>query len=261
VIPLAAIVALLVAERRRPLRPSSQPALRRDARNLVLALLAGATVAFAERPVTNRVTALVVARRWGVLQRWRLPRTLEVGAAVVLMDYTLSVWHWLTHRVPLLWRFHQAHHVDRDLSVTTALRFHVGELLLSVPWRAAQIVLFGVGPRAFATWQTLTTVAISFHHANVRLPARLERALHHFVVTPRMHGVHHSVAPEETASNWSTIFTLFDRVHGTFRDAPQRENGLPAHREDLALGRVLALPFSGEASRLPRSSGGGARPD
>ena len=108
------------------------------------------------------------------------------------MDYTLYVWHILTHRVPLLWRFHAVHHVDLDLDASTALRFHFGELAVSVPYRAAQIALLGVDAEALSYWQMFLSLSVLFHHSNVRLPREFESVLSWFVVTPRMHGIHHS---------------------------------------------------------------------
>lgn len=239
---------LVLLERKRPLRRDTQDKLRRDSRNLAIAAVAGASLAIAQAPVIGPLTRAVERRRWGLLKVVRLPEPLETILAVVLMDYTLYVWHWLTHKSAFLWRFHEAHHVDLDLDATTATRFHFVELILSVPWRAAQVLAFGVSPRAFSIWQTATTVQILFHHSNVRLPEALERRLSRIIVTPRMHGIHHSVVKRETDSNWSTIFSFFDRLHGTLRlNVPQDAItiGVPAYRDDaeLTFGKSLALPF------------------
>jgi sterol desaturase/sphingolipid hydroxylase (fatty acid hydroxylase superfamily) len=158
------------------------------------------------------------------------------------------MWHYLTHKVPFLWCFHLAHHVDLDLDASTALRFHAVEMLLSVPWRAAQVLLLGISPFALALWQTLTLMEIMFHHSNIRLPENLERRLCHLIVTPRMHGIHHSIAREETDSNWATIFTWPDRLHGTMQlNVPQKEItiGVAAYQqpEELTIGRIMKLPF------------------
>ncbi len=241
-------VALLWWERRRPLRRQTQPKLRRDGRNLAVAGLAALTVQALERPVADRLTALVVRRRWGLLPRLRLPGPLETALTVALLDYTLYVWHVLTHRVPFLWRFHLPHHVDLDLDASTALRFHFGELALSVAWRAAQVVLIGASPRALSVWQTFTLLEILFHHSNVELPEGAERWLSRLVVTPRLHGIHHSAREGETNSNWSSGLTVWDWLHGTLRrDVPQDEVtvGVPAYRrpEEVTLPRVLAMPF------------------
>jgi sterol desaturase/sphingolipid hydroxylase (fatty acid hydroxylase superfamily) len=239
---------LWLLERRRPLRPEVEPKLRRNARNLAVAAMAAATLQLVERPVTKQLTSLVERRGWGLLKLVRLPRWLEVALAVVLLDYTLYLWHVVSHRAPFLWRFHVAHHVDLDLDASTAFRFHFGELTLATGWRAAQITLIGVSPLALSVWQTLLLLSITFHHSNVRLPVETERRLNRFIVTPRMHGIHHSVVREETDSNWSSGLTLWDWLHGTLRlNVPQDEItiGVPAYREpsEVELGEVLKLPF------------------
>lgn len=253
-----ALGTLLWMERRRPLRDRIEPQWRRDARNLAVAAASAATLRVLEKPVVEPLAELVEQRRWGLLKQAGLPPWIEVPLAVALMDYTLYLWHVLTHRVPWLWRFHLVHHVDLDLSTTTALRFHAGEMALSVPWRAAQVALLGVGPRALSIWQTALFFSILFHHSNLRLPAAIERRLVRVFVTPRMHGIHHSVVREETDSNWSSGLTLWDRLHGTLKlDIPQRDItiGVPAYRacEEVTLGRCLAMPFGNErdAWRLP----------
>lgn len=196
-----------------------------------------------------------------MLKRLDLPAWVEAPLAVILMDYALYLWHILLHRVPLLWRFHVAHHVDLDLDLTTALRFHFGELTLSVPWRAAQIVLLGASPLSLSCWQTATFLSVLFHHSNVKLPVALERRLNRFIVTPRMHGIHHSIVPEETGSNWSSGLTLWDRLHGTLRlDVPQDAItiGVPAYRQpdELTLRKVLAMPFGRRRTAWQLPGGG-----
>jgi sterol desaturase/sphingolipid hydroxylase (fatty acid hydroxylase superfamily) len=243
--------ALVWLERRRPLRVERESKLVRSARNLAVAAAGAAALQLTEAPLAERLTALVERKRWGLLKLVRLPLWLEVAAAVVLLDYTLYLWHVLTHRVPWLWRFHVVHHIDLDLDATTALRFHFAELVISVPWRAAQILAVGVSPLALSVWQTLLMLSILFHHSNVRLPVELERGLNLFLVTPRMHGIHHSVVKEETDSNWSSGLTLWDRLHGTLRlDVAQDEIeiGVPAYQDprEVGLTSMLALPFGEE---------------
>jgi sterol desaturase/sphingolipid hydroxylase (fatty acid hydroxylase superfamily) len=245
---VGALGTILWLENRRRLRAPREDKLRRDTRNLALGALTAVAIRLTEKPLTDPLAKKVHARRWGLLPRLGLPPVLEVGLATVLLDYTLYVWHVLTHRIPFLWRFHRVHHADRDLSTTTALRFHFVEMVLSVPWRAAQIALIGVAPRALSLWQTLTLGAILFHHSNVRLPLAVERRLSRVIVTPRMHGIHHSVIEYETNSNWGTIFSLPDYLHDTIRlNVPQDriDIGVPAFRsaEELRLGHLLRMPF------------------
>ncbi len=243
------LAVVVVGELRRPLRKTHQDKLRRNARNAAMSLMTAATVSLAEKPAVSPLGKVMERNRWGLLKLRRLPVSLELFLSVLLLDYTLFIWHFLTHKLPLLWRFHQVHHVDLDMDASTALRFHAGEMLLSVPWRAAQVLLLGISPRGLALWQTLTLAEILFHHGNVRLPYALERRLVRFIVTPRMHGIHHSAVREETDSNWSTIFSWPDALHGTLRlNVPQDKItvGIPAYRnpDELTLGKLVKMPFT-----------------
>jgi sterol desaturase/sphingolipid hydroxylase (fatty acid hydroxylase superfamily) len=245
---LGVFAALVILERRRPLRPSVEPRQRHDMRNLAMAAVAALAVRAVEEPLLRPAAELAVRRRWGLLPRLALPATLETALALVLLDWTLYLWHVLTHRVPFLWRFHLVHHVDLDLTASTALRFHFAELALSTPWRAAQVLLIGVPPRTLVLWQKALLVSVLFHHSNLRLPEGVERIVQRFIVTPRMHGIHHSARPEHTSSNWSSGLTAWDRLHGTWRvDVPQDRItiGVPAYRSpaELRIGGILALPF------------------
>lgn len=239
---------LWLAERRRPLRRAVEPKPVRETRNLALAVAAAAALQLVERPVVAPLTKLVERRGWGLLKRVRLPRWIEAALAVVLLDYTLYIWHVLTHRVPFLWRFHVAHHVDLDLDASTGLRFHFGELAISTAWRATQVALIGVSPLSLSVWQTFLFLCVLFHHSNVRLPFKVERKLNLLIVTPRMHGIHHSTVREETDSNWSSGLTVWDWLHGTLRlNVPQDEItiGVPSYRkpEEVGLVEILKMPF------------------
>jgi sterol desaturase/sphingolipid hydroxylase (fatty acid hydroxylase superfamily) len=245
---VAAFGLLWLLERRRPLRREVESKIVRTGRNLAVAGLAAASLQLTERPLIQSLTALVQSRRWGLLKFLRLPTWLELMLAVVLMDYTLYLWHVVMHRVPFLWRFHLPHHVDLDLDASTALRFHAGELAISTGWRAAQVTLIGISPLSLTVWQTFLLLSILFHHSNVRLPIKVEQKLNRVFVTPRMHGIHHSMVKEETNSNWSSGLTLWDWLHGTLRlNVPQDRItiGVPAYRspEGLDLSAVLKMPF------------------
>jgi sterol desaturase/sphingolipid hydroxylase (fatty acid hydroxylase superfamily) len=244
-------LVLTALERRVPLRRVREPKWRHVSRNIVFAGAAAATVNLLERPLVEPLANVVERRRCGVLYLWRLPRPLHVILAVVLLDYTLYVWHVLTHRVSWLWRFHLVHHVDRDLDASTALRFHAGELALSIPWRAMQIAAIGVPSDAHLIWQNIVLLSILFHHSNVELPVEVERLLARVIVTPRIHGIHHSIVPAETNSNWSSGLTVWDYLHGTLRlDVPQQAItiGVPAYSTsaDVTLANSFALPFGAQ---------------
>ena len=239
---------LLYLENRRPLRRAVESKLTRNSRNLSVAGLAAIALQLAEQPVVAPLTKLVERKNVGLLKLVRLPRFLETILAVALLDYTLYVWHVLAHRIPFLWRFHAVHHIDLDLDASTALRFHFGEMIISVAWRSAQIVIIGVSPVSFAAWQAFLFPSILFHHSNIRLPVEWERKLSRYVVTPRLHGIHHSVARSETDSNWSSCLTIWDWLHGTLKtDVPQDKIviGIPAYRDsdEVVLTKILPMPF------------------
>jgi sterol desaturase/sphingolipid hydroxylase (fatty acid hydroxylase superfamily) len=237
---------LIVMEARRPRRPPTEPKTDHDARDLMVGAI-GAIATAAPGLLVAGLTRQVEARRWGLLKRLHLPPWLELAAGVALMDYTLYHWHVLTHRIPWLWRTHLPHHADLDLTAATGLRFHAAELLLSIPYRMAQVLLIGVGPRTFALWQRLTTASILFHHANLGLPDAVDRTLRRVIVTPRLHEIHHSAEPAQMNANWSSGLTLWDRLHGTLlQEAPAHiEIGAPEHPApaQLNLIGILLLPF------------------
>lgn len=260
ILVIGTLVTVVYFENTRPLRRMRQDKLTRNGRNVFMSVTTAATISLTEKPVTAPLSRAVERYGIGLLKLRRLPVWAELALSVALLDYTLYIWHYLTHKVPLLWRFHLAHHVDLDLDASTALRFHAGEMLLSVPWRGAQVAVLGISPLGLALWQTLTLMEIMFHHSNLRLPYGLERRLCRVIVTPRMHGIHHSVVQEETDSNWSTIFSWPDYIHRTLRlNVPQDKItiGVPAYQqpEELTVGRILKLPFKMDHSSWRTSRG------
>jgi sterol desaturase/sphingolipid hydroxylase (fatty acid hydroxylase superfamily) len=243
-----AAMVIAVAERRVPLRRRTQAEPARTLRNLALGALSLLVMGAAEGPAVRPLARRAETRRLGLAQRPALPAAARDLLAFLAIDYTMYVWHVLTHKVPALWRLHLVHHVDLDLDASTALRFHALDMLVSVPWRAAQVALLGVSPRALRLWQAFFFASILFHHSNWRLPARVERILAWFLTTPRMHGIHHSTVRAETDSNWSSGLSLWDHLHRTFRlDVPQERIaiGVPGYRDpaEISLFRSLALPF------------------
>lgn len=246
------IVTLLWLERRRALRRNVDNKIVRDIRNLTVAAGAGIVMQRLEAPVAFRLARAAEERHWGLVQWLPLPALVRGLVAIGLLDYTLYLWHVLTHRVPLLWRFHQVHHIDREMDVSTALRFHFGEIAISVPFRIGQVVLIAPSRMSFALWQMFLMICILFHHSNVRLPIALERRLARLVITPRLHGIHHSIAVEEMNANWSSGLTIWDWLHGTLlTEVPQRDIVIGvaqrAGDENQKLTQILALPFKEDA--------------
>lgn len=240
--------AVTLAETVRPLRRRIEPRVRRGIRNFATGAMSLAVVTLLQAPVLAPVAAWVAAGRIGLLNVVLLPPAASIPIAILLLDYTLWHWHRWNHRVPFLWRFHLVHHVDRDMDATTGVRFHFGEMGFSVLFRALQIAAIGPSPAAVWIYQSLLFASVLFHHSNTRLPLGVERVLVRVIVTPRMHGIHHSDWKNETDSNWSSLLSAWDYLHGTaVLSVPQNEVeiGVPAYRrpEDVTLPRILAMPF------------------
>ncbi len=246
-VTLAAFTMLLQLENRFPLRRRRESVCRHVARNLCVALGAAAVITFIEIPLSRRLSSLAEGRRVGLAWWLRLKEPLRSIVAIALTDYTMYLWHVGSHRIPLLWRFHLAHHIDRDLDASTALRFHAGEILLSIPWRAFQIFLSGTSPDMLRIWHVLFFAEVVFHHSNVRLPIAVERVLNRLIVTPRMHGIHHADIREAQNSNLSSGLVLWDRLHGTLRLNLKQDAlsiGVPGfERNDISCADTLSAPF------------------
>lgn len=262
IIALPAAVGLLVwLEKRRPLRKEIELKAVRRKRNLLMVGTASAAMVLVEQPVINRLTKFVEKNNFGLLKIFKLPRALEIALAILLLDYTLYLWHVSTHKIPFLWRFHLVHHIDLDLDSSTAYRFHFGEILISVIWRAMQILLIGASPEAVKLWQTIMLPAVLFHHSNLKLPDDCDDRLSRIFITPKLHGIHHSAVQAETDSNWSTILSIWDRLHGTLKtDVKQDEItiGVPAFQnpQDVKLAKLIKLPFIKQKPSWQLSDGG-----
>jgi sterol desaturase/sphingolipid hydroxylase (fatty acid hydroxylase superfamily) len=178
-----------------------------------------------------------------------LPTWFESCLAFLLLDYGNYIWHYLNHKLGFLWRFHVVHHTDPDLDITTAFRFHFGELIGSVFSRGAVVLLTGATPELVLIYEIVFEAATQFHHSNWKLPIRIEKILNLVIVTPRMHGIHHSVVRQQTDSNFSVIFSFWDRIHGTVClnvDQNLVVTGVPSYsnQSELTILYLLKLPFT-----------------
>ena len=239
---------LLLFEARRPLRRATQPKGKRILVNFGVATIAALLLRFSLYPLVAALAAQVEARQYGLLQWLKLSQVVTMALAIVLLDWTFYYWHWMLHRISFLWRFHNAHHVDLDMDASTALRFHFGELAISTVYRSAQVVVLGISPLHLILFELLITAFALFHHANIRLPEKLERVLSRVIVTPRLHGIHHSTVRNQTDSNYSTILSVWDVLHRTLKKTvpqPAIIIGVPAYRNPHELGLIgtLTLPF------------------
>lgn len=242
------ITLLFGVERIAPLRVPRHALFRRMAVNVGVSLIALATAAALVRPATARVLDMTAGGGWGIAPLLPLPEGARAVTAFLLMDLSFYYWHRANHRIPFLWRFHNAHHIDPDLDVTTAYRFHFGEVALSALFRVAQISVIGVSAGTFAVYELVFQANTLFQHSNVRLPLGLERLINLVTVTPRMHGIHHSRAYREANANYSVVFSWWDRLHRTLRlNVPQAEItiGIAGYSKprDNTLRQVLSAPF------------------
>lgn len=219
-IAVAGLAALLAWETAQPFFPFfARPGerVRHGARNLALGALNILVVALGFAAAWLAVTQWTAAHRFGLLPWLGLEPLPRVALAVLLLDAWTYAWHRLNHRVPLLWRFHRLHHVDRAMDVTTASRFHTGEIVLSSLLRVPVLALIGCRIDELALYEVLLFTVVQFHHANIALPERLERVLRAVIVTPSMHKVHHSVVRAECDSNYSSLFSWWDRIFRSLR--------------------------------------------
>ena len=244
----AVYVALLIVETQFPLREAKRPKPKRFLLNVGLSGLALGTGAYIAAPVALALAMHSTETSVGLLNMLSLPPTLKLILGFLAMDLTFYYWHRANHVFPIFWRFHNVHHVDQDLDVSTSFRFHFGEVFYSVGFRALQVYLLGISVLTYLLYEVAFQCATMFHHSNVRLPIRVERALNKIIVTPRMHGIHHSIVKEETNSNYSVIFRWWDVLHGTLRLNIKQADvviGVPAYMDpqDNKFLHLLILPF------------------
>jgi len=244
----AAALLLFLAERKVPLRTQRAPWIRELAINLTLSVMAFGVSAALVRPAVFRAMGWSQGHELGLIHLIRLPPLVRGFLVFLLLDLTFYYWHRLNHRWPALWRFHNVHHCDPDLGVSTSFRFHFGEVALSTIFRVVQVTAIGASLPAYAVYEAAFQLNTLFHHSNTRIPIRLERWLNRLLVTPRMHGIHHSQVREETNSNYSVVLPWWDWLHRTLRlNVPQSRivTGVPGYAgpEDNRLGALLAMPF------------------
>ncbi len=202
-------------------------------------------------PTTAVGIALVAEERgWGLFHAFAVPTWIAVVLAIVVLDLAIYLQHVLFHAVPVLWRLHRMHHADLAFDVTTGVRFHPVEILLSMLIKLAVVAALGAPALAVLLFEVLLNATSMFSHGNVRVPERLDRVLRFIVVTPDMHRVHHSIETPETNSNFGFNLPWWDRMFGTYRPEPLAGHeamtiGIQQFRtrSDLRLDRMLLQPF------------------
>jgi sterol desaturase/sphingolipid hydroxylase (fatty acid hydroxylase superfamily) len=199
------------------------------------------------------MAAFAASNGWGVLNHFDIPLWLAVLVAVMALDFAIWLQHVVMHAVPALWRLHRVHHADLDYDLTTGVRFHPIEIVLSMLVKFAVINVLGPPVVAVVIFEVLLNASSMFNHGNVRLSGTLDRLLRRVVVTPDMHRVHHSVEDDETNSNFGFNLSWWDRLFGTYRDQPRAGHeamtiGIRGHRDPHEVARLpgmLLLPFHG----------------
>jgi sterol desaturase/sphingolipid hydroxylase (fatty acid hydroxylase superfamily) len=197
-------------------------------------------------------------RGWGLFHAFDVPYLLAFVASVILLDLVIYLQHVLFHAVPILWRLHRMHHADLEFDVTTGIRFHPIEILLSMILKFGVVVALGAPAAAVLVFEVLLNATSMFNHGNVKLPERVDQWLRWIVVTPEMHRVHHSIVARETNSNFGFNLPWWDRMFGTYRAQPQAGHlgmtiGISQFRDpgELRLDRLLTQPFRSDARDYP----------
>jgi sterol desaturase/sphingolipid hydroxylase (fatty acid hydroxylase superfamily) len=254
---------LFLLERKLSLRKLYQPRFKRMVLNSVVSIPAFTLLRFIFLPIMVWLANENSQLQFGLNYLYSLPSWAEFLIAFLLLDYGNYLWHHLNHKVPFLWRYHLVHHTDPDLDITTAFRFHFGEMIGSVFFRGAVVFLSGASPLLVLMYEIIFEAATQFHHTNWKLPIKVERILNLLLVTPRMHGIHHSIVKEETDSNYAVILSCWDRIHNTIRlNVPQQlvTTGVPSYSEpgELTVSNLLKLPFQKQrpwGGRIKRADG------
>ncbi|MCV6546210.1 MAG: sterol desaturase family protein [Cohaesibacter sp.] len=243
-------VIMALAEWYLPKKQRTQPLGRRWLTNWGI-IIADAMIVRLIVPILPVGVAFYAAsQNWGLLNWAGLPGWLSVLIGFVVLDFAIWFQHMLSHKIPILWRLHQVHHADRDIDVSTALRFHPIEILLSLVYKMVWILLLGAPAMAVFLFEAILNGAALFNHANVRFSPKLDAVLRLLIVTPDMHRVHHSTIPSETDSNYGFNLSLWDRWFGTYIAQPKEGHegmtiGLTQYQSDKPsrFGWAMFLPF------------------
>lgn len=231
-------------------RPQQMRRTKRWPANLLIVVLDTAVVRLVFPLAAVGAAIHAQEQGWGLFNLLSVPDWLALILAVAALDAAVYFQHRLFHAVPWLWRLHRMHHADQEFDVTTALRFHPLEILLSMLIKIAAVLALGASPLAVIVFEILLNATAMFNHGNVRMPLRIDRYLRLFVVTPDMHRVHHSIIRSETDSNFGFNLPWWDRLFSTYRDQPEKGHlgmtiGLEYFRteQDQRLGSMLIQPF------------------
>ncbi|MDP6437330.1 MAG: sterol desaturase family protein [Gammaproteobacteria bacterium] len=247
---IAVLLLMVLLEALFPKRERRFGRLTRWPGNFVLTLLNTLIVRLLFPTAAVGFALLVEQSGVGLLNLVAAPEWAAIMLAFVTLDFSIYAQHWVFHRMPALWRIHRMHHTDLDIDASTGVRFHPIEILLSLLIKMAVITVIGAPATAVLLFEVVLNVTSLFNHANLRIPAGLDRALRLIIVTPDMHRVHHSAIKTETDSNFGFNFSFWDRLLGTYVPAPREGHesmtvGLPEFQSarELRIDRMLIRPF------------------
>ncbi len=216
-VQVAALAVCFWVESLAPLFMDRRDRLAHAARNITIGLVNGIVLSLGFSSLTFSAAQWGNLHQIGLLYRLDLTPGTERLIGFVAFDLWMYFWHRANHVLPFFWRFHRVHHSDPALDTTSAVRFHVGEMVLSAALRLAVIPLLGIPLGDLVLYELILEPVIIFHHSNIALPERIDRLVRAVVVSPNMHRVHHSDIPSETNSNYASIFSFWDRLWGTYR--------------------------------------------
>lgn len=255
-IGIFALVALL--EMLAPRRRQTIPIPLRWVNNLGLVVVNTFLLRLAVPILAVGFALLAEDKGWGILNNVALPAWAVMTLSFLALDLTIYLQHVMFHAVPTLWRLHRAHHTDLEFDVTTGLRFHPLEIIISMGIKLAAIAVIGSPAVIVLVFEVMLNATSMFNHGNFRIPPQLDRILRWFIVTPDMHRVHHSVYPDETNSNFGFNLPWWDRLLGTYRAQPRDDHkdmviGVSQFRtpRDLWIDKILIQPFREAATRYP----------
>ncbi len=243
------LLLFLVLELLAPHRKSSVSKAKRWVNNLALTLFNSLILylVFAGAVVTTAM--YVTTHQLGVLNMVLLPPWVKLLATVAFMDFMLYTWHLLNHEVPFLWRFHRVHHSDLNMDVSTATRFHIGELTISAVIKVSLVFFLGASPAGVLIFESGLVLCAQFHHSSVKVPGWFETLFWILFVPPSMHRIHHSVVIKERNTNYGTILSTWDRWLGTLLtkvDQSRIRIGVGAYQKPDGLNphKLLTMPFT-----------------
>ncbi|CAN5141753.1 sterol desaturase family protein [soil metagenome] len=217
---IAILAGVAIAEQAWPRRERSLPRMRRWTANLGILLIDTAALRFLLPLLAVGMAAEAQRRGWGLFNALDLPAAVELVLCILILDLVIYGQHWMFHVVGPLWRLHRMHHTDLDFDVSTGIRFHPLEILISMGIKIGAVALIGASVPAVIVFEVLLNGVTMFNHANLRLPPGVDRLARLIVVTPDMHRVHHSVRRYETDSNFGFNFPWWDRLFRTYRAQP-----------------------------------------